>query len=129
MTTSTKRFLGSGSRSLARALGIGLSNVLGSLRKLADPEASLRQLLCRYPFWTNVSLPSGRTSLIVAWRSTIGREARTHTWTAPAPTTVVSLASGAETYDTAVPAGFGFQVHCHCEALPHSPPPSLLGFA
>src|SRR5437016_3811698 len=129
MTTSTKRFFGSGRRSWARPVGIGSSRVLGSLRKLFAPLDSFRQLVRRYPFWTKVSLPSGRTSLTVAWRSTIGWEARTHTCTAPAPITVVLLASGADRYDSAVPGGFGFQVHCHCEALPHRPPPSLLGSA
>ena len=87
---------------------------------------SLRSLARIQPFWTNVSLPSGRTSLTVACRSTSGVEERTHRWTAPPPITVVFVFSGADTYDTAVPAGFCFQFHCHCDALPHRPPEPVL---
>ncbi len=39
---------------------------------------SLRSLARSHPFWTNVSLPSGRTSLTVAWRSTSGVDERSH---------------------------------------------------
>ena len=53
--------------------------------------ASLRSLARIQPFCTNVSLPSGRTSLIVACRSTSGVEDLTQRWTAPPPTAVVSL--------------------------------------
>jgi hypothetical protein len=49
------------------------------------------------PFCTNVSLPSGRTSLIVACRSTLGFEALTHSFTPPAPKTVVFADNGAVT--------------------------------
>ena len=41
---------------------------------LLELVASLRSLARSQPFWTNVSLPSGRTSLTVAWRSTSGVE-------------------------------------------------------
>ncbi len=57
------------------------------------------------PFCTKVSLPSGLTSVIVAWRSTLGFEERTQARTAPAPMTVVLLGSGLVTYDAALPAG------------------------
>src|SRR5262249_58090935 len=88
---------------------------------------SLRSLARSQPFCTNVSLPSGRTSLTVACRSTSGVEDFTHRCTAPPPITVVLAASGAETYDTAAPAGGWTQFHSHCEALPHSPPPPVFG--
>src|SRR5690349_9767279 len=88
---------------------------------------SLRSLARIHPFCTNVSLPSGRTSLIVACTSTSGVDERNHKFTAPLPTTVVFVASGAVTKDTAVPAGFGCQSHCHCDALPHSPPVPVFG--
>src|SRR5579863_7085961 len=87
--------------------------------------ASFRSSARNQPFCTNVSSPSGRTSLTVAWRSTSGVEERTHRCTAPAPTTVVLAVSGAETYETAVPAGFCCQFHCHCDAFPQRPPASV----
>ena len=62
----------------------------------------------------------------VAWRSTSGVDDRTHRWTAPAPITVVFVFSGADTYHTAVPAGFCFQFHCHADALAHRPPVPVL---
>ena len=71
--------------------------------------SSLRALARSQPPWTKVSFPSGRTSVIVAWRSTSGAVARTQARSAPAPTTVVSAVSGAVVYDSAVPAGFGRQ--------------------
>src|SRR5215471_5907744 len=87
---------------------------------------SFRSLARIQPFCTNVSLPSGRTSLIVACRSTSGVDDRTQRLTAPLPTTVVLVVSGADTYDTAVPDGFCCQFHCHCDALPHKPPVPVL---
>ena len=71
----------------ARRLRTGSSGVL-----LA--ASSLRSLPRSQPLCTKVSLPSGRTSLIVAWRSTFGVEERTQACTAPAPTTVVLPLSG-----------------------------------
>ena len=59
------------------------------LNRLFAVVASLRSLARNHPFWTKVSLPSGRTSLTVAWRSTSGVDERTQRCTAPAPTTVV----------------------------------------
>src|SRR5437763_13203297 len=106
MVTWTKRFLGNGFTSDASSLGIGSSSVLFCLNRLFDPVESLRSLARIQPSCTNVSLPSGLTSEMVAWRSTFGVGALTHRCTAPAPITVVLLASGALTYDTAVPAGF-----------------------
>jgi hypothetical protein len=47
--------------------------------------------------------------VIVAWRSTLGVEERTHACTAPAPITVVLLLSGPVTYDAALSAGGGRQ--------------------
>src|SRR3712207_6403174 len=83
----------------ARRLSTGSSGVLLAL-------SSLRSLARSQPPCTNVSLPSGRTSLMVAWRSTFGLDDRTHACTAPAPSTVVSSASGSVTYEAALPAGF-----------------------
>src|ERR1700719_1801933 len=105
---------------------MGLRIVLRCLKRLCEPVASLRSLARIPPFWTNTSLPSGRTSLIMACRSTSEVEERTHRSTAPEPTTTVSVVSGAETYETAVPAWFCYQFHCHCDALPHMPPPPVL---
>ena len=70
-------------RRLRRRLGTGSSAVL--LRR-----SSLRALARSQPFCTNVSLPSGRTSETVTWRSTLGAEERIHASSAPAPTTAVS---------------------------------------
>src|SRR5581483_5043746 len=105
---------------------MGSSVVLGCWNRSLDPVASLRSLARIHPFCTKVSLPSGRTSLIVAWRSTSGVDDRTHTSTAPPPTTVVFDVSGVETKETAELKGFCFQFHCHCVASPHRPPPPEL---
>ena len=59
--------------------------------------ASLRSLARIQPFWTKVSLPSGRTSLTVACRSTSGVDDFTQRLTEPPPIAVVSALSGAET--------------------------------
>src|SRR5476649_2190189 len=101
---------------------MGSSAVGVSWKRFAELVASLRSLARIQPFWTKVSLPSGRTSLTVAWRSTSGVDDCTHRLTEPPPTTVVSLVSGADTYDTAEPAGDCTQFHCHWDAAPHSPP-------
>src|SRR3954463_867068 len=84
--------------SASRRLRTGSSGVL-----LA--ASSLRSFARTQPFCTKVSLPSGRTSVIVAWRSTLGVDERTHACTAPAPTTVVLPVRGAVRYDTALPGG------------------------
>ena len=65
----------------------------------------MRSLPRTQPFCTKVSLPSGRTSVTVAWRSTLGVEERTQACTAPAPMTVAFWLSGLVTYDAALPAG------------------------
>ena len=57
-------------------------------------RSSVRASLRSQPFWTKVSLPSGRISVIVAWRSTFGTEALIHVYTAPGPTTVFAAPSG-----------------------------------
>jgi len=57
-------------------------------------SSSLRAFPRTQPLCTKVSLPSGRTSLTVAWRSTFGCEERTQMSTPPAPATVVSLERG-----------------------------------
>src|SRR4051794_24178286 len=101
--------------------GIGSSSVLGCLKMLSSVVESLRSLARSQPSWTNVSCPP-RTSLTVACRSTSGFDERTHSHTAPAPTVVMSLASGGETKETAVPGLFCCQSQLHCEALPHRPP-------
>ena len=68
--------------------------------------SSFRSLARSQPFCTNVSLPSGRTSEIVACRSTSLVDAWIQSCTAPAPNTTVLDCSGADTNDTEVPAGF-----------------------
>jgi hypothetical protein len=64
---------------------------------LFELVASLRSLARIQPVCTNVSLPSGRTSLTVAWRSTSEVDDLTQSWTAPPPMAVMLLVSGAET--------------------------------
>src|SRR5690348_3884915 len=103
-------------------LRTGSSSLPRCASRLLVPVSSLRSLARSQPFWTKVSLPSGRTSLTVAWRSTLGVDERTHSRTAPAPTTVVSCASGADTYETAVPAGFCAQRQSQSGAFDHRPP-------
>ena len=71
--------------------------------------SSLRMLARTQPPWTKTSLPSGRTSLIVACRSTSGRAERALITTLPAPITVVSSASGSVMNEAAVPSGCGSQ--------------------
>src|SRR5260221_1898149 len=115
-----------GEASAAVNVGIGSSAVLGCLNMLLEFVESLRSLARIQPFCANVSFPSGRTSLIVACRSTSGVDDRTQRSTAPLPTTAVSAVSGAETYETAVPVGLCCQFHCHWDALPHKPPLPVL---
>src|SRR5687767_1953005 len=67
--------------------------------------SSLRMFARAQPFWTNVSLPSGRTSVITAWRSTVRLEDFTHASTRPGPITTVSSVNGAVTYDAEPPSG------------------------
>ena len=88
---------GIGAASAAVNVGIGSSVVLGRLNMLFESVESLRSLARSQPFCTNVSFPSGRTSLIVACRSTSGVDDFTQSETAPLPTTVVFAVSGAET--------------------------------
>ena len=88
--TFTKRLRGSGLTSRLRRLRTG-----SNLRLLR--RSSLRSLARSQPPCTNVSLPSGRTSLIVAWRSALRVEERIQACTAPAPITVVVARSGAVT--------------------------------
>src|SRR4051812_42459031 len=100
MVTFTKRRRGSRATSRRRRLSTGSSRVLFR-------RSSLRSLPRTQPPCTNVSLPSGLTSLIVACRSAFGREERTQRRRAPAPTTVVLALNGLVEYDTALPAGLG----------------------
>src|SRR3954452_2339025 len=117
MTTSTQVSGGSGSTSAARRLSTGASGVLFA-------ASSLRSLPRTQPPCTKVSLPSGRTSVIVAWRSTFGLEERTQRSTLPAPITVVLLLSGLVTYDTALPPGGDCQSYCGVAVQrPFSPAP------
>src|SRR6185312_7336924 len=88
----------------ARRLSTGSSGVLFF-------ASSLRSSARSQPPCTKVSLPSGRTSVIVAWRSTFGVDERTHAFTAPAPITVVLAVSGLVTYDAALPAGGWTQLY------------------
>src|SRR5271165_7501197 len=89
--------------------------------------ASLRSLARIQPFWTKLSFPSGRTSVTVAWRSTSGVDDSTQRFTAPPPMAVVSVLSGADTYDTAEPAWGCTQFHSHSDASPQRPPgPALV---
>src|SRR5438876_4342264 len=115
-----------GDASAAVKLGIGSSVVLSRLNMLFESVESLRSLARIQPFCTNVSFPSGRTSLIVASRSTSGADERTQRFTDPLPITVLLPANGCVTYETAVPDGFCCQFHCHCDALPHNPPVPVL---
>src|SRR6476659_5559728 len=115
-----------GAASDAVKVGIGSSAVLGRLNMFFEFVESLRSLARIQPFCTNVSFPSGRTSLIVACRSTSGVDDRTHSVTAPLPMTVVFAVSGGDTYETALPAGCCCHFHSHCDALPHNPPPPVL---
>src|SRR5256885_849237 len=115
-----------GEASAALNVGTGSSAVLGRLKMLFESVESLRSLARIQPFCTNVSLPSGRTSLIVACRSTSEVEDRTQRWTAPPPMTAVFVTSGAETYERADPGGYCFQRHCHWDAFPQSPPAPVL---
>src|SRR5438132_13229313 len=126
MTTGTNWFAGMGCTSDARKVGIGWSSVGLCLKMLLELVASLRSLARIQPFCTNVSLPSGRTSLTVTWRSTSRVDDFTHTCTAPAPMTEVFAAIGAEVYETAEPGGLCSQFHVHCDALPQSPPDPVL---
>src|SRR3954451_12217305 len=112
MTTSTQVSSGSGSTSAARRLSTGASGVLFA-------ASSLRSLPRSQPPCTKVSLPSGRTSLMVACRSTFGADERSHAFTAPAPTITVSDFSGAVSQATAVPSGSG--VHLYGGVAVHRP--------
>src|SRR5438876_4132289 len=115
MTTFTNCPAGIGDASDARNEGIGSSAVLVRLNMLSDVVESLRSLARIQPFCTNVSLPSGRTSLIVACRSTSGVDDRTQMSTAPEPMTVVFVPNGAERYDTEAPDGYCCQLQSHWE--------------
>src|SRR3982074_1298568 len=115
-----------GEASAAVKVGMGSSAVLGRLKMLFEFVESLRSLARIQPFWTNVSFPSGRTSLIVACRSTSGVDDRTQRLTAPLPITEGLAGRGVGTYETAVPDGLCCQFHCHWDALPHKPPPPVL---
>src|SRR6266516_2733849 len=126
MTTGTSSFAGIGCTSDASIVGIGCSSVGFCLKMLLEVSASLRSLARIQPFWTNVSLPSGRTSRTAAWRSTSGVDDFTQRWTAPPPIAVVSVASGADTYDTAEPAGGCAHFQSHSDALPQRPPVPVL---
>src|SRR4051812_883574 len=122
MTTLANLFAGMGCTSDASMLGTGSSTVLCCLKMLSAVVASLRSLARIQPFCTNVSWPSGVTSLTVASRSTSGVDERTHRCTDPAPSTVVFVFNGAVRYDTAFPDGFWFHFQSHSDALPHNPP-------
>src|SRR5689334_12769633 len=119
---------GIGATSASRRLGTGARSVLLC-------ESSLRSFARSQPPCTNVSLPSGRTSLTVACRSTLGFDERTQAWIAPGPITVVLVLSGSVTYDTAVPAGFcahwygGVAVHRPFVPPAVSPVKSVSGLA
>ena len=92
IVTGTNSPAGIGCTSDASIVGIGSSAVGSCANMLFEVVASLRSLARIQPFWTNVSLPSGRTSLTVACRSTSGVDDLTQRLTAPAPIAVVSLA-------------------------------------
>src|SRR5437763_10480179 len=126
MTMGTKLRSGMGRTALAVARGIGSSRVGSCMNMFLAVVASLRSLARIQPFCTNVSLPSGRTSLMVAMRSTSGVDDLTHRWTAPAPIAARLLVSGSDTYDRAVPAGFCSHFHSHFDAALQRPPPPVL---
>src|SRR5258706_13381854 len=106
-----------GEASAVVKVGIGSSAVLSRLNMLFESVESLRSLARIQPFWTNVSFPSGRTSLIVACRSTSGVDDRTHRLTEPLPTTVVLAVSGGVAIETRGPRGCWVPVPDHCDAL------------
>src|SRR4029077_4436154 len=89
ITTGTNSFAGIAFTSDARKVGIGCSSVGLCLKMLLELVGGLLSLAPLQPLWTNVSLPSGRTSLTVARRSTSGVDDLTHRWTAPPPMAVV----------------------------------------
>src|SRR6476660_237194 len=126
MTTLTNCPAGMGAASAVVKVGTGSCAELKRLNMLFASVESFRSLARSQPFWTNVSFPSGRTSLIVASRSTSGLVDRTQRLTAPLPMTVVFAVSGDETYETAVPDGLCCHLQSHCDALPHSPPVPVL---
>src|SRR5580698_3319546 len=97
MATLTNPLLGTGWASAAVNVGMGSRTVDGWSNMLSEVVDSSRSLARSQPFWTNVSLPSGRTSLTVAWRSTLGLDDSTQRLTAPPPIAVVLAVSGAET--------------------------------
>src|SRR4051812_1125950 len=113
MTAFTKRPDGRRRTSRARRLNTGSSGV-------DFCASSLRSSARSQPPCTNVSLPSGRTSLTVACRSTFGFDDFTHTFTAPAPSTVTLSFKGAVTYEAALPAGGGS--HLYGGVAVQSPP-------
>ena len=86
---------GIGAASASANVGTGSSRVLAVCISLLVSVESFRSLARRYPFCTKVSWPLGSTSLTVASRSTSGVDEFIHRYTAPAPTTVVVLVSGA----------------------------------
>src|SRR3954447_5363932 len=98
MVTLTKRRRGIRLTSRLRRLRTGSSGVLFL-------ASSLRSFARSQPPCTNVSLPSGLTSLIVTCRSTLRFEARIHARSAPAPITVVLALSGLVRYEALVPGG------------------------
>src|SRR3954451_2378323 len=113
IVTFTKRLRGSDLTSRARRLRTGSSGLLFR-------ASSLRSLARSQPPCTKVCLPSGRTSLTVTCRSTLGLEERIQAFTAPAPITVVLASSGLVRYDKAPPAGLC--VHLYGGVAVHSPP-------
>src|SRR5436190_714822 len=112
MVTGAKRPFGIGRTSLARRLRTGSSGLLFSL-------SSLRSFARTQPFWTKTSLPSGRTSEIVTCRSAFGFDDLTHARTSPAPTTVVGVPSGSDTYERPLPGGGS--CHWYGGVAVHSP--------
>src|SRR3712207_2184223 len=85
---------------------------MSSLRRLSRGSSgllwrasSLRMSPRSQPPCTNVSLPSGRTSVTVTWRSVRGLVDFTQARTKPWPSTVVSSASGLDRNDAPVPFG------------------------
>src|SRR5712692_2462944 len=116
--TSAQRPRGRGAASARRRLGTGASRVLFRGSSFRASERS-------QPFWTKVSLPSGRTSDTVTCRSTLGAEDRIHARSAPTKTTAVSEERGADTYDPALPAGLWSQRYCG-NAVQSPPGPELV---
>ena len=103
----------SGERALGQRRGVGAAEASGTARAACScAGSSLRSLARSQPLWTNVSLPSGRTSVIVACRSTSGVEDLIHSLDRAARRRSSCPRRAARSRTRrAVPAGFWVQLY------------------